>query len=84
MIYKSYGDAAVIVLLNTSYTMDVSELAEEGNELFVDAILWVGGVGQVGCLEAVKILEGKVNPSGRLPADSCASRAGYGELAKEM
>ena len=63
---KQYFDK-VIVLLNTSYTMDVSELAEEGNELFVDAILWVGGVGQVGCLEAVKILEGKVNPSGRLP-----------------
>lgn len=57
----------VIVLLNTSYTMDVSELAEEGHELYVDAILWVGGVGQVGCLEAVKILEGKVNPSGHVP-----------------
>ena len=57
----------VIVVLNSSYTMDVSELAEEGNELYVDAILWVGGVGQVGCLEAVRILEGEVNPSGRLP-----------------
>lgn len=57
----------VIVLLNTSYTMDVSELADPEHELYVDAILWVGGVGQVGCLEAVKILEGKVNPSGRLP-----------------
>ena len=57
----------VIVILNSSYSMDVSELADETNELYVDAILWVGGVGQVGCLEAVKILEGKVNPSGRLP-----------------
>ncbi|MBQ4381414.1 MAG: glycoside hydrolase family 3 C-terminal domain-containing protein, partial [Oscillospiraceae bacterium] len=57
----------VIVLINSSYTMDVSELADPDSDLCVDAILWVGGVGQVGCLEAVKILEGKVNPSGRLP-----------------
>ncbi len=63
---RQYFDK-VIVILNSSYTMDVSELTEEDNDLFVDAILWVGGVGQVGCLEAVRILEGEVNPSGRVP-----------------
>ncbi|MBP5177930.1 MAG: glycoside hydrolase family 3 C-terminal domain-containing protein, partial [Clostridia bacterium] len=57
----------VIVVINSSYTMAVGELADPENELYVDGILWVGGVGQVGCLEAVRILKGSVNPSGRLP-----------------
>ena len=57
----------VIVIINSSYTMAVGDLADPESELYVDGILWVGGVGQVGCLEAVKILEGKVNPSGHLP-----------------
>jgi len=62
---KQYFDK-VIVIINSSNIMDVSELAEPKTDanLGVDAILWVGGVGQVGCLEAVRILKGEVNPSG--------------------
>ena len=57
---KQYFDK-VIVVLNSSNAMSLGEMKELG----ADAILWVGGVGQVGCLSAVKIIDGKVNPSGK-------------------
>jgi hypothetical protein len=59
----------VIVVINSSNPMAVGELAQPKTKdnLGVDAILWVGGVGQVGCLEAVRIMKGDVNPSGHLP-----------------
>ncbi len=59
----------VIVMINSSYVMQIPELNEPktADNYGVDAILWVGGVGQVGTLAAAKILKGDVNPSGRLP-----------------
>lgn len=63
---KSYF-GKVIVLLNSSNVMQIPELAEEKTEdnLGVDAILWIGGVGNSGAMAVGKILTGEVNPSGK-------------------
>lgn len=62
---KTYFDK-VIVVINSSNIMEVPELAEEktSSNLGVDAILWVGGVGNNGAMAIGKILTGEVNPSG--------------------
>lgn len=56
----------VIVLINSSNIMEIPELAEEksDNNYGVDAILWIGGVGNNGTEAIGKILDGSVNPSG--------------------
>ncbi|MGN1370473.1 MAG: glycoside hydrolase family 3 C-terminal domain-containing protein [Aristaeellaceae bacterium] len=57
----------VIVLLNTSNVMQIGELNEPktADNLGVDAILWIGGVGNSGAMAVGKLLTGEVNPSGR-------------------
>lgn len=64
----------VIVIINSSNVMEVTELnAPKDTEYGVDAILWVGGVGDQGTKAAAEILTGAVNPSGHTvdiwPAD---------------
>ncbi|MBR1813025.1 MAG: glycoside hydrolase family 3 protein [Lachnospiraceae bacterium] len=56
----------VIVIINSSNIMQIPELAEAKTEdnLGVDAILWVGGVGNAGTVATARILNGTVNPSG--------------------
>ena len=56
----------VIVVINSSNILEATELAEEKTDsnLGVDAILWVGGVGNNGAMAIGKILSGEVNPSG--------------------
>lgn len=55
----------VVVMLNSSMIMEIPELqAGTDTEYGVDAILWVGGLGDRGTLAAARILTGKVNPSG--------------------
>ena len=54
----------VIVLLNTTNPMELGELV--GDEYGVDAVLWVGPVGQYGMFGVADILVGNANPSGRL------------------
>lgn len=55
----------VVVLLNSSMIMEIPELqADTDTEYGVDAILWVGGIGDRGTLAAARILTGEVNPSG--------------------
>lgn len=56
----------VIVLINSSNIMQIPELAENKTEdnFGVDAILWIGGVGNNGVDAVGKILNGSVNPSG--------------------
>ncbi len=56
----------VIVLINSSNIMQIPELAENKttDNLGVDAILWVGGVGNNGPDAIASILKGDVNPSG--------------------
>lgn len=58
----------VIVMINSSSIMEIPELnAPVDTEYGVDAILWVGGLGDQGTLAAAKILTGEVNPSGHTP-----------------
>ena len=56
----------VIVLINSSNIMQIPDLAAEktADNLGVDAILWIGGVGNNGVDAVGKILNGEVNPSG--------------------
>ncbi len=58
----------VVVLINSSMIMEIPELnAPVETEYGVDAILWVGGVGDQGTKAAAEIITGKVNPSGHTP-----------------
>ena len=58
----------VVVMINSSSAMQITELqAAKDTEYGVDAILWVGGLGDQGMLAAAEILTGEVNPSGHLP-----------------
>ena len=52
----------VIVIINSSNIMQIPELNDDPD---VDAILWVGGVGQDGADVIPYILNGTINPSGR-------------------
>lgn len=56
----------VIVLINSSNIMQIPELAEPKTDsnMGVDAILWVGGVGEDGTTAIARILTGEINPSG--------------------
>lgn len=56
----------VIVLINSSNIMQIPDLAEKRTDdnLGVDAILWVGSVGQDGCTAIAHILNGDITPSG--------------------
>jgi len=57
----------VVVLLNSSNVMQIAELNEPktADNLGVDAILWIGGVGNSGAMAVGKLLTGEVNPSGK-------------------
>ena len=52
----------VIVLLNTSNPMECGFL----DEYDIDSCLWIGGVGAYGLSSVARIIQGEVNPSGRL------------------
>ena len=58
---KQYFDK-VIVLINSSNVMQISELTEEktADNLGVDAILWIGGVGNSGAMAVGSLLTGEV------------------------
>ncbi|MBT1170651.1 glycoside hydrolase family 3 N-terminal domain-containing protein [Bifidobacterium sp. SO4] len=61
----------VVVVLNMSNAMELGFLENEGNASAdktgdIDAALWVGGIGDRGSIGVANILNGKVNPSGRL------------------
>ncbi len=59
----------VIVLINSSNTMEIGELESDEN---IDAMLWIGWPGNYGMRGVVDILTGAANPSGSL-ADLYAS-----------
>lgn len=73
--YAKEHFSKVIVLLNSSNAMELQELdaKKTADNLGVDAILWIGGVGSTGTRAVGDILAGNVNPSGRTadiyPAD---------------
>ncbi len=53
----------VIVLLNTTCVMEVKELKDDPD---VSAIMWIGYPGAYGFRAVANVLQGKINPSGRL------------------
>lgn len=53
----------VVVLLNTVNPMEIGELGTDKN---VDAVLWIGALGQTGAAAVGELLDGTVNPSGHL------------------
>lgn len=63
----------IIVLLNGSNAMELDFLEPSicGVDYRIDACLWVGCVGQTGISAIGDILNGKVNPSGRLVDTYC-------------
>ncbi len=66
----------VIVLINSNSPMEIDEVAKDEG---IDAILWIGTTGTYGMTAVPKILDGKINPSGKLPdtyaADNSVSPA---------
>ncbi len=58
----------IIVLLNTSNSFELDFLNPSigGEDFGIDACLWVGEVGQTGIRAIGKLLDGSVNPSGKL------------------
>jgi len=54
----------VIVILNSSTPMQIGDLKDDAR---VDAVLWIGAPGDTGIMALGRILNGTVNPSGRLP-----------------
>ena len=59
----------IVVLVNMTYFMELDWLDEYG----VDACLWIGSPGNTGLTGVAEILDGKVNPSGRLSDTWAAS-----------
>ncbi len=66
----------VIVLVNSNNVLELEELKQDDG---VDAVLWIGGVGNYGMNAVADILNGTVSPSGKLPdtyaVDSTSSPA---------
>ena len=52
----------VVVLLNTQNPMELKDLEDDS----VDAVLWIGSLGQTGATGVAEALNGTVNPSGHL------------------
>ena len=61
MVKESNKFKKIIVVLNTGYPMEISELEELG----VDACLWVGFPGYTGFEGVASLIKGKADPSGR-------------------
>ncbi|MCQ2507955.1 MAG: glycoside hydrolase family 3 C-terminal domain-containing protein [Dorea sp.] len=52
----------VIVIINSGNVMELKFMEDYPS---VDAAVWVGSPGSLGCIELMKVLTGEVNPSGR-------------------
>lgn len=74
----------VIVLVNCNNAMELEDLKQDAG---VDAVLWIGSVGNYGMLGLADILNGTVSPSGHLPdtyavnSTSSPAMANYGLIS---
>ena len=59
----------IIVIVNTTYFMELDWLDDYG----VDACMWIGSPGNTGLTGVARIIDGTVNPSGRLSDTFAAS-----------
>lgn len=53
----------VVVLINSTQVMEIKELEEDDQ---IDAVMWIGYPGAYGFRSVAQVLQGKINPSGRL------------------
>lgn len=73
----------VVVLLNTQNPMELADLEDDS----IDAVMWIGSLGQTGAGGVAEALNGTVNPSGHLPdtyaydLKSAPSSANFGSYA---
>jgi len=73
----------VVVLLNTQNPMELADLEDDS----IDAVMWLGSLGQTGAGGVAEALNGTVNPSGHLPdtyaydLKSAPSSANFGSYA---
>lgn len=73
----------VVVLLNTQNPMELADLEDDS----IDAVMWIGSLGQTGAGGVAEALNGTMNPSGHLPdtyaydLKSAPSSANFGSYA---
>ena len=73
----------VVVLLNTQNPMELADLEDDS----IDAVMWIGSLGQTGAGGVAEALNGTGNPSGHLPdtyaydLKSAPSSANFGSYA---
>lgn len=73
----------VVVLLNTQNPMELADLEDDS----INAVMWIGSLGQTGAGGVAEALNGTVNPSGHLPdtyaydLKSAPSSANFGSYA---
>lgn len=60
--YAGQNFEKVVVLLNTQNPLELGELAD----MDINAVLWIGALGESGSVAVGQILNGEVSPSGRL------------------
>ena len=61
---KGQGFSKIVVLLNSSTSMEIEELKADSA---IDSIIWIGNPGAYGTYGIAKLLSGEVMPSGHLP-----------------
>lgn len=61
---KTLGFQKIVVLLNSSTSMEIEELKADSA---IDCIMWIGNPGAYGTYGIAKLLSGEVLPSGHLP-----------------
>lgn len=61
---KSLGFRKIVVLLNSSTSMEIEELKTDSA---IDSIIWIGNPGAYGTYGIAKLLSGEALPSGHLP-----------------
>ncbi|MDE6590698.1 MAG: glycoside hydrolase family 3 C-terminal domain-containing protein, partial [Oscillospiraceae bacterium] len=61
---KGQGFGKIVVLLNSSTSMEIEELKRDSA---IDCIMWIGNPGAYGTYGIAKLLSGEVLPSGHLP-----------------
>lgn len=59
---KDQGFGRIVVVLNTSATIEIGNLEDDPA---IDGIAWIGGPGAMGYKTLAKIISGEVNPSGK-------------------
>ena len=75
---KGQGFSKIVVLLNSSTSMEIEELKADSA---IDSIIWIGNPGAYGTYGVAKLLSGEVLPSGHLP-DTFAVNSGRSPAAQ--